>query len=103
MKLIEEVEIKLDMADLAGRCRLPERDTARAPGMHLSGVLRHTACSSKMPGWERYVSDLDTEVPTKDKPYPLIWFLGVAWEETCVSLYPECIWQPGETAISTPH
>ena len=93
MKLIEEVEVQLERLDLEHRQVLsrPERPPLRAVGIHLSGVLRHVIKSSRMPGWDKYVEELDK------KKYPLIWFNGVCWEEGCVSLYPECVWQPGET------
>jgi len=45
-----------------------------------------------MPGWDRYSKELD------EQKIPLIWALGHAWEEFVASLYPEWIWQPGETS-----
>jgi hypothetical protein len=93
MRLLEEVEVNLERLDLEHRQPIsrPDRPPARAAGIHLSGVLRHTVRTSRMPGWDKYIAELDA------KKYPLIWFMGVCWEEGCVSLYPDCIWQPYET------
>lgn len=69
----------------------PTQPPARATGIHLSGILRHIVSSSRMPGWQRYLADLNVRTD-----YPLIWLMGVAWEEMCASLYPGCLWQPGQ-------
>lgn len=92
MRLIEEVEVNLEILDLSGRQVLhrPAAPVPRASGIHLSGLLRYVVHSSHMPGWERYAAELDARTSL-----PLIWFLGIAWEEACVSLYPEIVWQPG--------
>lgn len=92
MKLIEEVEVSLERLDLAARQILarPKTPPPRQSGLHLSGLLRYVIHESHMPGWARYEAELDT------RKLPLLWFLGIAWEEACVSLYPETVWQPGE-------
>ena len=105
MKLIEEVEVQLDFADLLNRQPLDRRDKglSRAPGINLSGVLRHTLASSRMPGWQKYEKEIETEdLLLGPKQYLLIWFLGVCWEEGVASLYPDWMWQPGESSIQTP-
>lgn len=97
--LLEEVEVKLDRADLLSRAPVVHRPPApRSPGMHLSGVLRYVLTTSRMPGWRRYMSDLDAD----EGLLPLIWAVGIMWEEFCISLYPETIWQPGETSFGIP-
>ena len=93
MRLLEEVDVQLERLDLERRQPLvrPVRPPLRAAGIHLSGVLKYVVQSSRMNGWQTYAKELDP------KALPLIWFLGIAWEEAAVSLYPECVWQPGET------
>jgi hypothetical protein len=96
MKLLEEVEVKLEHLDLANRqvLRRPARQPERLAGIHLSGVLKYVINTSRMPGYLLYAKEC--EAPAE---YPLIWFFGVAWEEACVSLYPDCIWQPGAVVL----
>ena len=74
MRLIEEVEVKLDFHDLLNRQPLVRGEQpARAPGIHLSGVLRHTLHSSKMKDWQKYTKVIETEDPKLGlKEYPLI-------------------------------
>ena len=93
MRLIEEVDVNLELIDLKHRQVLvrPAQPESRLAGIHLSGVLRYVINSSRMPGWQTYAKELDAG------SLPLIWFLGIAWEEACASLYPECVWQPGPT------
>lgn len=93
MRLLEEVEVSLERLDLEHRQVLsrPLLPPRRAAGIHLSGVLKYVVNSSRMTGWQTYQKELDA------KSLPLIWFLGIAWEEACASLYPDCIWQPGQT------
>lgn len=102
MRLVEEVEVKLDVNDLLNRQPLVRGEQpTRAPGIHLSGVLRHTLCSSRITGWQKYAKEIETEDPKLGpKEYPLIWFMGVCWEEGIASVYSDWIWQPGETALS---
>ena len=104
MRLIEEVEVKLDFHDLLNRQPLVRGEQpARAPGIHLSGVLRHTLCSSRVPGWQKYEKEIKEEDPKLGpKEYPLIWFLGVCWEEGIASMYQDWIWAPGETQVQAP-
>ena len=91
MRLIEEVDVNLERLDLEHRQVLvrPARPERRLAGIHLSGVLKYVINSSRMPGWQGYAKELDATA------LPLIWFLGIAWEEACASLYSECVWQPG--------
>ena len=93
MRLIEEVEVNLERLDLENRQPIvrPARPPLRSAGIHLSGVLKYVLNSSRMTGWQTYAKELDS------RALPLIWFLGIAWEEACASLYPECLWQPGQT------
>lgn len=99
MTLIEEVEVKLERSDLLNRVPVERRKLPkRAPGMHLSGILRYTLSSYRMPGWQKYLIDLDED----EGLLPLLWALGIAWEEFCVSLYPSTMWQPGEVSVEDP-
>ena len=93
MVLIEEVEVQLDFADLRLRQLLsrPLLPPERASGIHLSGVLRHIVHTSRMTNWQRYASDLEAS-----QQYPLIWAMGVMWEEFVASCYPSWVWQPGQ-------
>lgn len=99
--LISETEVRLERADLARRIVLPRSvDSAgyivpatRTPGLHLSGLLKYVAAKSKITS---YIADAAEEEAIERGEMPLRWFLGQAWEEAAVSLYPEMIWQPCE-------
>jgi len=87
-KLLEETRVLIEKADWDSRSPVRPRKLVRSPGIHVSNVLRVIAQSQ---GMLRVIEDLDKE--EKDR---LLWFLGMCWEEGCVSLYPEINWQPGE-------
>lgn len=87
MQLLEETEIRIEIADLAKRVSLVRPvSQPRSKGWHLSGVLKYCAVQAKImkPG-----EPLEEELP-------LMMALGIAWEEFAASLYPDMIWQPGE-------
>lgn len=91
-KLLEDVELNLDREDLERRILLPRvRSIQRSSGVHLSGILKPLAIAAKYlkPG-----EALEDEIP-------ILWALGIAWEEFAVSLYPDIEWQPGELAVPT--
>ena len=94
MRLIEEVEVQLDVNDLLNRQPLVRGETpARAPGIHLSGVLRHTLHGMHTPDSKKYEKEIEAEdLAIGPKRYPLIWFMGVIWEEGVASLYPDWMW-----------
>ena len=87
-KLISEHHAKLDFADIERRVPIqrPARPLTRAAGAHQSDVMHYIA---RKVGWLRADERDESE-------FPLIWGLGVAWEEFVVSLYPSMDWQPGE-------
>ena len=85
--LFEETEVKLDRADLLQLSPVNIEIAPRTSGLHLSGVLKYIAQTSKI---TNYVAQVDAE------EMPLIWLLGLAWEWACVRLYPEILHQPGE-------
>lgn len=96
MKILEELEVTLTFDDMAKRVRhhLPKGNDDRSPGAHLSGILKYLAVEG---GIMKDLGDTASEaLDPKDKQYPLIMALGIAWEEFCVGLYPEIAWQPGE-------
>jgi len=55
----------------------------------MSGILKPLAIAAKQ---------LKPNEQTEDE-YPLMWALGVAWEEFVASLYPSMDWQPGEIIV----
>jgi hypothetical protein len=96
MEVLEHSVISLSADDLRRRV-LIDRHKASAPrtsGVHLSGILKYLAYS---PG-----GALDDPKKRQSEPsdfeetYPTIVACGHMWEEFCVSLYPDMIWQPGE-------
>ena len=86
--ILEELDVKLEFADLYKRIPLRRGPVPqeRTHGVHQSGILTYIARKIKILGPDEKPED----------EYPLIWALGQAWEEFCVSLYPEIDWQPGE-------
>ena len=97
MEMLEEVEIKLDYSVMDRRIILPRLATAdgfvqqarRTNCVHMSGILKPLAIAAKQ---------LKPNTPDEDE-YPLMWALGVAWEEFVASLYPTMDYQPGEVII----
>ena len=93
--LISETDVKLERADLLRRVPLPRSVSAdgflieppRAPGLHLSGLLRYVAQKSKITA---YINDVAEE------DLPIRWMLGRVFEEFAASLFPDMVWQPYE-------
>lgn len=93
-RLLEEVQIKLDRLDLHKRLRLSRLSTGkgllqvaeRSKGVHVSGILKPLAVAAKQlkPG------------EVLEEELPVLWALGIAWEEFVCSLYPDMDYQPGE-------
>jgi hypothetical protein len=89
--LLAESVLDLQRQDLAHRSPIhrPEREHARTPGVHLSGVLVKVAES---------IGVLKPGEPIEED-LPLRVVAGHMWEEFAVSLYPGIVWQPGETCV----
>jgi len=93
--LISETDVKLERGDLLRRVPLPRAVSAdgflieppRAPGLHLSGLLRYVAQKSKITA---YINDVAEE------DLPIRWMLGRVFEEFAASLFPDMVWQPYE-------
>jgi hypothetical protein len=90
--LVESAEVKLERNDLLQRAKLAPLGSPnqRSSGVHLSGVLRYIAQTSKL---------ISALARIDEEELPLRWALGLAWEEFCVSLYPGAVWQPGEVEV----
>lgn len=89
--LLEDVTVDLERFDLDNRVELiRSTQTSRGKGLHLSGVLKHVLISYRLPGWQKYIEELD------ESKIPLLWALGIMWEEFVCSLYTGWLWQPGE-------
>lgn len=93
--LISETDVTLERSDMLRRIALPRAvgadgfivPASRAPGLHLSGLLKYVAHKSR-------ISARLTEIAEEEHPWR--WALGQAFEEFAVSLYPEMVWQPYE-------
>lgn len=98
MTILEDISVTLDRGDLAKRVPLAWKPPApRTPGPHLSGVLRYILRTARLPNWTAYDEEIDAD------SIPLLWCMGIAWEEFCASLYPGIVWQPGERTLSGVH
>ena len=93
--LISETDVRLERNDLLRRVVLPRAvspdgfliEPPRAPGLHLSGLLRYVAQKSKITA---YINDVAEE------DLPIRWMLGRVFEEFAASLFPDMVWQPYE-------
>jgi len=90
--ILEYTTVHLQRNDLQDRVRLetPTHPALRSPGVHLSNILRFLVLESGMIRYQEQLEEMDL---------PLRMAMGLAWEEFCVSLYSDILWQPGE--IST--
>lgn len=90
--------MKLEKSDLLRRVVLPRAvspdgfliEPPRAPGLHLSGLLRYVAQKSKITA---YINDV------AEDDLPIRWMLGRVFEEFAASLFPDMVWQPYECQI----
>lgn len=89
--LLDESVVGFEFLDLAHRQPVarPTKPLSRREGVHLSGILKYIA---ERTGKLKQGEPLEEEMPT-------LIALGFAWEEFCVSLYPDIIWQPGEREV----
>lgn len=85
MKVLEQVQITLDWADMNNLTYHPRPQHKRSPGVHLSQIIRHIAIK---------LGKLKDE--DRNDEYPLVMFLGQAFEESAARLYPAMEWQPAE-------
>jgi hypothetical protein len=94
--LAESIQLTRD--DLANRTAIPfTPDPPRLPGIHASDLIRSIAIRSgklkenrKFAGRDLNLFDADAD----PEQYPMLWALGVAWEEFCVSLYDSIVFKP---------
>ncbi len=109
MRVIEQVEMLMEWADVHRRIRHPlPVSHLRSPGVHLSGVLRYIAQESGIlakpspppppsPSPSSPPGVDSTSFPDMDEDImPLRMMLGMFFEEGAVGLYPDMQWQPGE-------
>lgn len=90
MKVIEIVEVKPEWSDLNNLTYHPRPATlARAPGIHVSGILKELALQQNLFTNE----DRDDEMPLRI-------LLGLGFEEAAARLYPTMMWQPGELVFN---
>jgi len=87
MKLIDQVEVKLEFADMERLMtqRKPLERQERSEGVHVSHVLRYLAKKFNMYSTEDESDEM-----------PLRMMLGLAFEEYASRLYPNLWWQQGE-------
>lgn len=93
--LVHQEEVRLELKDMTRRIVL-ERDVqngyivppSRASGLHLSGLLKYVAYTSRITARMQEIAD---------EEMPLRWMLGHAFEEFAASLCVDMKWQPGET------
>lgn len=86
MKLLEQVELKLDWLDASTLHEHPYPQHKRSTDkVHVTDILRYIAVESKK------LDDSD-----RDDEMPVCVLLGMGWEMACARLYPEMWWQPGE-------
>ncbi len=85
MRVVEQVELKLEWLDANQLTEHPYPKHIRSIGIHQSDLIRSKAIQ---------LGKLTDE--EKGDEFPLRMFLGMAWEQMCVRLYPEILWQPGE-------
>jgi len=96
-RLLEVVEIKLELSDLEHRSPIHRPATpdgfielaSREAGVHMSGILKPLAVAAKQ--LKAGSGEWDEEMGE----YPLLWALGVAWEEFVATLHPNMDYQPG--------
>ena len=101
MTILEEVQVTLEFSDMDRRVALPRlaapdgfvAQAPRSAGVHMSGILKPLAIAAKQ--LKSYEQD--------EEEYPLMWALGVAWEEFVASLYPTMHYQPGEVTVDEIH
>lgn len=94
-ELLREMEVRLERRDLLNRIALPRKVDARgfivppsrAPGLHLSGLLKYIACKSRIT--ERIKEVEEEELPGR-------FLFGLAMEEYLASFYGDMVWQPYE-------
>lgn len=92
-KLIEKRLIQIEWADIEGRTkhRKPKSASIRSSGHHLMQVVRYALQTSGL--LKTYTADADEEL------MPLRMAMGMAWEDWCVGLWPDLVWQPGEVEL----
>ena len=88
MKLLSQVEVKLEWSDLNEMVFHERGNGARSEGVHVSGILKHIALKMNM-----------FKEEDKQDEFPLRMLLGMGFEEQAARLYESVWWQPGEYAL----
>jgi len=88
MKILSQVEVKLEWSDLNAMVFHERTNGARSSGVHMSGILRHIALRMNM-----------FKEEDRQDEFPLRMLLGMGFEEQAARLYENVWWQPGEYAL----
>ena len=88
MKILSQVEVKLEWSDLNAMVFHERTNGARSSGVHMSGILRHIALRMNM-----------FKEEDRQDEFPLRMLLKMGFEEQAARLYENVWWQPGEYAL----
>jgi len=88
MKVLSQVEVKLEWSDLDAMVFHERTNGARSEGVHVSGILKHIALKMNM-----------FKEEDRQDEFPLRMLLGMGFEEQAARLYENVWWQPGEYAL----
>jgi len=88
MKVLSQVEVKLEWTDLSRMVYHDLNTSPRSKGIHVSGILKHIALKMNM-----------FKEEDKQDELPLRMLLGMGFEEQAARLYENVWWQPGEYAL----
>jgi len=88
MRVLSQVEVKLEWSDLDAMVFHERGNGARSEGVHVSGILKHIALKMNM-----------FKEEDKADEFPLRMLLGMGFEEQAARLYEDVWWQPGEYAL----
>ena len=88
MKVLSQVEVRLEWSDLDAMVFHERTNGARSEGVHVSAILKHIALKMNM-----------FKEEDKQDEFPLRMLLGMGFEEQAARLYEDVWWQPGEYAL----
>src|SRR5262245_27067297 len=87
MKVLSQVEVKLEWSDLDEMVFHGRGSGARSQGVHVSGILKHIALKMNM-----------FKEEDRQDEFPLRMLLGMGFEEQSARLH-DIWWQPGEYVL----